>query len=618
MATKTHLESALLSSCRACLQSTPANQMIPLDEPRAEFEGTVGEFLDSVADAIPPDLLPFLPTSVCAGCYETLEHLFKQRRKIAFVNQFLVGLVQGLFGDRSHLQTLMETDGDRIEQLCAEHGLEYGQEISVDDLLEAFCPITPDEQHTGESEDSEEHDYSERSLVMEDDSSKFETPEEQLQIEIVTDVVEEPTSDSPQPTENVYYESNAQDDGNCDDFEAEITVTSSEENGEHSRGKKTRQEGTARSSKPLQRYACTKCSYKCSYLMAFKLHCQKHIDNENKGGKGFQCPHPYCLRIFDTQELLDQHHASGDHERYVCELCGLKLKHRTTLDIHLERHGGVANFPCSYCSAAFYTQTERQSHLNSVHTVTDRVKCATCGDVFRNRKLLLQHQASHESERKHQCNQCGVSFKSPHYLSRHVRETHADFRFTCTYCGTAYRRKDKLRMHIEKAHLIQTYFVCDICVQSFETEEELQEHREHHANPQPLECGVCLIAFLSQPTYEQHVCLTYLDSYECCGRDFQNHNLYNRHMNMVHGVKVNARVRPKANLLIGQQRALRRKQARAPRSCTICGKVMKTMTEKKNHVCSIDEEMCAVPDVIQQETQEHEQTDDPYEAANDG
>ncbi|XP_035794270.1 telomere zinc finger-associated protein-like [Anopheles albimanus] len=609
MTTKAYLQSALLSCCRTCLQGAPADQMIPLDGPRTEFDGTIGEFLDSLAIAIPPDLLPFIPASVCTRCHEKLEQLFKHHRKIMFVSKFLIGLAKGVLGDKSLLLELLRTDGDKIEQLCAEHGLEYGQGISVDDLLGRFCPFTADEQHTTESMDSDGNAQSERSSELEDDSSTRGSPKAQLQIEIVTDLerIVEENSDT-ERMDNVYCKSNYYNsDGNCDGFEG-----CSEENSKPTR-KRTRQE-TPHSSKPVQRFACAKCSYKTSYPVAFDLHCQKHTNNESRVKKGYECPHPYCLRMFDTQQQLDQHQVASDHNRFVCEICGIELKYRFSLDIHLERHSGEAKFPCSYCSATFYTRTECQSHINSRHVVVDRTECPTCGAVFRNRKLLRQHQTSHESERKHQCNQCDVSFKSSHYLSRHIRETHEGVRFSCSYCNNSYRRKDKLRLHIEKVHQIQTYFVCDICVRSFETEEALQEHREHHANPKSLECGICLIAFLTEPEYKQHTCITYQDSYECCGRDLQHHNLYNRHVEMVHGVKVNARVRPKPNLLIGQQRAIRYKQIRGPTSCTMCGKVMSTATEKKNHICYIDEEMCLNPEVIMDESQQFEKETDLIEA----
>ncbi|ETN66866.1 hypothetical protein AND_001332 [Anopheles darlingi] len=448
MATKIDLLSGLVFSCRTCLQSAPANQMISLDEPRAEFDdGTVGEFLDSLAISIPPDLMTFLPASVCRGCHEKLEQFFEHRRKIKFVSQFLVGLVQGLLGDKSCLLKMLQTDGDKVKQLCAEHGLEYGQEISVDDLLDGFCPFTPDEQQTSKSMDSDDNDYAERTSVVEDNSPKRGSSKAQLQIEIVTDLEqiaqEEHNSDS-ERTDNAYCNSNSD---NCDDFEA-----SSEEKIEPSR-KRTRTE-TSHSAKPGQRFACTKCSYKTNYSVAFKLHTQKHRDNESRLEKGYECPHPYCLQMFDTQQQLDQHHMANDHNRFVCEICGVELKHRTSFDVHMERHSGVANFPCLYCSASFYTRTECQSHINSRHVVTDRMKCPTCGALFRSRKLLRQHQTSHESERKHQCSQCDVSFKSQHYLSRHVREAHEGVRFNCTYCSKSYRRKDKLRLHIEKVHQV--------------------------------------------------------------------------------------------------------------------------------------------------------------------
>lgn len=56
---------------------------------------------------------------------------------------------------------------------------------------------------------------------------------------------------------------------------------------------------------------------------------------------------------------------------------------------------------------------------------------------------------------------------------------------------------------------IQTYFVCDICLQSYNARDKLEEHKTHHENPKPLQCGVCLTAYVSQEEYDSHLCITY-------------------------------------------------------------------------------------------------------------
>lgn len=101
------------------------------------------------------------------------------------------------------------------------------------------------------------------------------------------------------------------------------------------------------------------------------------------------------------------------------------------------------------------------------------------------------------------------------------------------------------------------YFICEICLKSFPTAEQLQEHADHHANPKPLECGVCLVIYLSQEELDGHLCISYRDDYLCCGRDHKFHTFYNKHMFLAHGQKTNARVKPASDKLIANMRAER-------------------------------------------------------------
>ena len=87
--------------------------------------------------------------------------------------------------------------------------------------------------------------------------------------------------------------------------------------------------------------------------------------------------------------------------------------------------------------------------------------------------------------------------------------------------------------------------------------DKLAEHKSFHENPKDLECGVCLVAFSSQDQFDDHLCITYRDDYICCDRDFKYHVYYNKHMFLAHGLKVNARVKPKENVLTGCARAQR-------------------------------------------------------------
>ncbi|XP_058054851.1 zinc finger protein 62 homolog isoform X2 [Anopheles bellator] len=373
--------------------------------------------------------------------------------------------------------------------------------------------------------------------------------------------------------------------------DGEMTGSESQRSDEQDQVDKLKRNRTKRTRTSLQadRLRCDKCSYKTRFTVAFTLHCEKHKRNESNPSGGYECPFPYCLQWFRTKLQFAQHKKKNNHKLFICEFCGVQLTRRNTYDVHLERHSGVTQFTCRYCSSSFHTHTERFNHERSIHLNLDREKCDQCAASFGSKKLLQQHLLSHGSERNYQCDQCERSFKTANHRYRHVKMVHEGTRLSCEYCGKQYCRKDTMRLHIEKKHMIQTYFVCDICVRSFETDEALQQHREYHANPKHLECGVCLVAFVSPKEYDSHLCITYQDNYECCGRTFQHHRHYNQHMERAHGVRVNARVRPKPNLLTGQERAIRIARKKSLPSCTMCGHVDRTEAEKKQHICYVEE-----------------------------
>ncbi|XP_052873737.1 zinc finger and BTB domain-containing protein 41 [Anopheles cruzii] len=568
--------------CRACLQPTPSEEMVALDRSidREEFQESIGAFLQQITFTIPPELDRYLPTSVCIECMEVMEFFFKYRRKMMYLHEFMAALVAVKLGDKTRMVDLFESRVEQLNILLSDLGLCNKENASVDDLLAEFdqymLAAVPVDDDCYQPEGGEE------SLVPVAKVDKI------LQIEINEKGFHRTTSQTEEDSDTLVLGEEYEDEENepSDAACSESQLSDEQDQVDHFRRNRSKR---TRTSLQADRLHCDKCSYKTRFTVAFQLHCEKHKRNESNPSGGYECPFPYCLQWFRTMLQFAQHKKKNNHNLFVCEFCGVQLTRRATYDVHLERHSGMTQLTCRYCSSSFHTQTERNNHERSIHLNLDREQCDQCAACFSSKKLLQQHLFSHGSERKYQCDQCERAFKTANHRYRHVKMVHEGTRLSCEYCGKQYGRKDRMRLHIEKKHMIQTYFVCDICVRSFETDEALQEHREYHANPKHLECGVCLVAFVSPEEYDNHVCITYQDNYECCGRTFQHHRLFNTHMERVHGVKVNARVKPKPNLLTGQERAIRIANKKSLPSCTMCGHVDRTEAEKKQHICYVEE-----------------------------
>ncbi|XP_053674172.1 zinc finger protein 471-like [Anopheles nili] len=586
--------------CRACLQSIHPDQMIGLDTYRPVLEGTIEAFLEHISFKPPKEISPLLPSSICFACLEVVEFFSKYCRKIMHLHEFLIALVRVKLGDELPLRKLFASKAEQLEVLFMGLDLCNKTNPHVDDLLEEYSQYTiasmatiidqdqlevdePIASHAFEQSSEEDMDkYSPPMVAQKETSSIGVKVKKRRKKRLLKIEIDRKSRIDTEATVTIGTEAVLKED-------CEVSATESD--------KCNRQ---ANCNQIRERFYCGQCPFKSYYTVAFELHVKKH--QKNLGKTGFVCSNPYCVQMFDTAEELSNHKKSNAHSQYVCEICGTELKHRNSLEVHLERHAGITHHQCPYCSSSFHTKTELKNHVLSMHISEDRADCDQCGAVFTSKKLLKQHLKSHTAVRNFHCVQCTLSFKTFHHLRRHIKAVHNDVRFQCEHCNASYCRRDKLRMHIEKAHLIQTYFVCEICMRSFDTNEGLQEHRGHHENPKELECGTCLLVCLTQESFDKHMCITYQDDYVCCGRDFKHHMLYNKHM-MSHGIKVNARVRVKSNMLIGQERAIRdsaefrtedyrfknraRRQGKRPRlDCVQCMKSFNSIAERQQHVCN--------------------------------
>lgn len=385
------------------------------------------------------------------------------------------------------------------------------------------------------------------------------------------------------------------DGGTMDDSDGEFELD--EDLLERSRqSKKGKRNSSPRSQRKGTLQQCTKCKFKTYYPRTFDVHMEKHARKERNLGGGWHCKR--CDQEFETKKELDKHKRQ-EHRDYMCDTCGLSFEQKFSLETHRKRHADVRQYKCDYCPMEYFTRPEMLLHTKQVHLNAFEVKCPECNLSFKTKSTLNQHLKSHTNQRTHTCSVCGFGFKSYTHLNRHIKSVHQDVRFNCEHCEISYGRKDKLRMHMEKVHNIQTYFVCDICLQSYNARDKLEEHKTHHQNPKPLQCGVCLAAYVSQEEYDSHLCITYKDDYICCERDFKYHFYYNKHMFLVHGLKTNVRVKPAQGLLLGQVRAMRKQAERCPR----CEREFPTRNQKKQHMIACrggeqDFMGAAMPEVI--------------------
>ena len=86
----------------------------------------------------------------------------------------------------------------------------------------------------------------------------------------------------------------------------------------------------------------------------------------------------------------------------MCKFCGEKFRARKTLANHEALHTGEKKYKCDKCDARFVQLTGLKSHMKVHHKVEEEVKplmCKFCGKVFKYRKTLANHEKSHTEEK---------------------------------------------------------------------------------------------------------------------------------------------------------------------------------------------------------------------------
>ncbi|XP_058458699.1 PR domain zinc finger protein 5-like isoform X2 [Malaya genurostris] len=570
--------------------------MVGLDSYRPQNACTISEILEEITFKISFEISCYMPMEICEQCLDVLEFFFKYKRKLDLIQQFSSTLAEVKSGNQEPLRTLFENEEERLHLLFRDLDLCSKENVTVDDLLGEFseydlattvCVKVEDDNEDlyelcfstellGEQSNADgEQDTESPSFLGEFQKSLEDQPTEVKPIEITFEPEKSAKSDLEEDLKSVYTVI----EETCDDYDEDNECDWDNDETDGQQPVKRRRHLRL----PEEEADLQECNLDCKFCTTFPSQFEKHLAKlHTEAVEILSCHRKSCnSELFDTVELLRQH-KNDAHSTHICMLCGKVVKHLIALENHMKGHekDREPTINCTLCDEKFRTQVELEKHAVKVHAARISFDCHECGLGFKHKLLLSQHLLTHSVERNYNCEQCERSFKTANHLRRHIRTVHTEVRYVCEHCQMSYGRRDKLRMHMERAHDIQTYFVCEICCTSFETNDKLQEHMDRHENPMELDCGVCLLSCSNAEEFNDHLCITYQDDYVCCNRDFRYHSYYNRHMFLTHGVNINARVKPKAGVLMGKQRALRKPVER----CTKCEQVFATRKLKKQHM----------------------------------
>ncbi|XP_041347485.1 zinc finger protein 626-like [Gigantopelta aegis] len=236
-------------------------------------------------------------------------------------------------------------------------------------------------------------------------------------------------------------------------------------------------------------------------------------------------------------------HKSAHTEAFLCPTCGIRFKHNTSLQRHVDQvHNNKPQFSCDLCNSGFMTKENLDGHKVKKHNFHKQFLCGGCGAEFTFKKNLKYHEEKVCGKRDTSgfaftCHLCPKAFKSKKNLKQHVHG-HNEPTFTCEHCDKVFKWRSSLNQHMRANHnvhakpgkLVNMFdsrepglfpHQCRMCKKLFKTRKALRKHTTVH-NPPTLICQFCKKEFRWKSSFKDHLKLVHDFDYVAAGLFTQN------------------------------------------------------------------------------------------------
>ena len=105
---------------------------------------------------------------------------------------------------------------------------------------------------------------------------------------------------------------------------------------------------------------------------------------------------------------------------------GLRQVERPSHQIEIEQNTVVkalCDQLCSFCGQKFRTKTDVVQHQFQLHDLK-HFDCDVCGQMFRKRQNMETHRRIHTGEKPYRCNLCHDAFRAMSGLTYHMNKKH--------------------------------------------------------------------------------------------------------------------------------------------------------------------------------------------------
>lgn len=238
----------------------------------------------------------------------------------------------------------------------------------------------------------------------------------------------------------------------------------------------------------------------CKQIFYFPEDLNKHLEDHVKENSG-TCPK--CNENFGSPEELDTH-MLVHQKSFPCGICGKKFKVEYALKKHEEGHQHDQYY-CSLCQKHFMKLSHYKRHVQ-VHDRRES-RCPHCDGVFLKLTAFKYHLRTHTLERPYQCTCCIETFEHEEELEQHCLK-HRKFKkerpYSCTRCDLAYSTLVELTEHMI-SHEGEQPQTCPFCGKTFLNKNKLERHISIHTGERPHLCSICGNGFPSAASLKLHV-----------------------------------------------------------------------------------------------------------------
>ncbi|XP_065357727.1 zinc finger protein weckle [Calliphora vicina] len=195
-------------------------------------------------------------------------------------------------------------------------------------------------------------------------------------------------------------------------------------------------------------WPCPACDKVLLSLFNLERHVRIHMPLESR--KTIKCPE--CDNRYTSNAQLDTHvrYKHKNEKPFICEECGLCLRTNSNLRQHMLIHTDIAPYECEVCKKKFKNKTRLKTHLD-IHSPNKHV-CNICGLQLNSRATLNRHFLVHSDEMQHKCDYCGKAFKRAKALKNHLL-LHTGLKpYSCDFCDRTFANGSNCRSHMKKMH----------------------------------------------------------------------------------------------------------------------------------------------------------------------